>query len=94
MPEPTSLARYGLNCDPFIPSIPVEDLWIPPGADLLSASLESLGSNDSVALLVGEPGLGKSKILADFAATVLHPAQLLEHEAVLDTPTTSEDADA
>jgi general secretion pathway protein A len=57
------LALYGLKYNPFLPSIPVEALWSPPEIDLFSFRLENLITDGGFALICGEPGLGKSKVL-------------------------------
>jgi type II secretory pathway predicted ATPase ExeA len=62
------LAQYGLKWNPFLPNIPVEDLWPPPGIDAFFFRVENLVMDGGFALICGEPGLGKSKIL-----------QMLEH---------------
>jgi len=62
------LAQYGLKWNPFLPDIPVEALWSPQGTDAFFFRVESLVMDGGFALICGEPGLGKSKIL-----------QMLEH---------------
>jgi type II secretory pathway predicted ATPase ExeA len=57
------LAMYGLKWNPFLPSIPVEALWPPPGMDSFFFRVESLVMDGGFALICGEPGLGKSKDL-------------------------------
>jgi type II secretory pathway predicted ATPase ExeA len=57
------LAFYGLKWNPFLPCIPTEGLWSPPGVDNFLFRLESMAMNGGFALVSGEPGLGKSKIL-------------------------------
>ena len=57
------LALYGLEWNPFLPSIPVEDLWPPPEIDLFLFRVENLVMDGGFALISGEAGLGKSKIL-------------------------------
>jgi type II secretory pathway predicted ATPase ExeA len=61
------LALYGLKYNPFLPDIPVEALWPPPHIDVFSFRLENLATAGGFALVSGEPGLGKSKILQLFA---------------------------
>src|SRR5687768_15870390 len=36
------LAFYGLKYNPFLPAVPVEDLWLPPGADAFLFRVETL----------------------------------------------------
>lgn len=62
------LAQYGLKWNPFLPDIPVEDLWHPPRIDSFFFRIENLVMDGGFGLICGEPGLGKSKIL-----------QMLEH---------------
>jgi type II secretory pathway predicted ATPase ExeA len=57
------LAFYGLKWNPFLSCIPAEGLWSPPGVDNFLFRLESMAMNGGFALVSGEPGLGKSKIL-------------------------------
>ena len=57
------LALYGLKYNPFLPDLPNEGLWQPPGWKLFQDRLESLLAQGGFALLWGEPGLGKSKAL-------------------------------
>jgi len=61
------LAFYGLKWNPFLPGVPAEDLWNPPGMDNFLFKLESMSMNGGFALVSGEPGLGKSKILQSIA---------------------------
>ena len=57
------LALYGLKYNPFLPDIPPEALWSPPGIDMFCFRLENLLPHGGFALICGEPGLGKSKVL-------------------------------
>jgi general secretion pathway protein A len=57
------LAFYGLKWNPFLPGIPADGLWSPPGVDNFLFRLESMAANGGFALISGDPGLGKSKIL-------------------------------
>ena len=57
------LAMYGLKWNPFLPSIPVEALWPPPGIEAFFFRVENLVMDGGFALICGEPGLGKSKDL-------------------------------
>ncbi len=56
-------AMYGLKYDPFLPQIPVGDLWQPPGLEAFQFRLRLLVRHGGFALISGEPGLGKSKVL-------------------------------
>lgn len=57
------LALYGLKWNPFMPNIPSEALWPPPGIDNFIFRVENLVMDGGFALICGEPGLGKSKNL-------------------------------
>jgi type II secretory pathway predicted ATPase ExeA len=57
------LALYGLKWNPFLPDLPVEALWPPPGIDNFFFRIENLVMDGGFALICGEPGLGKSKTL-------------------------------
>ena len=57
------LALYGLKWNPFLPDIPQEALWHPPHVDDFVFRLENLVMDGGFALISGEPGLGKSKLL-------------------------------
>ncbi len=73
MNEKKILALYGLKWNPFLPDIPAEALWEPPGIDSFFFRVENLVMDGGFAMICGDPGLGKSKIL-----------QLLDHR--LDGP--------
>lgn len=57
------LALYGLKWNPFLPTIPAEALWAPPGIEHFFHRVENLVMEGGFALICGEPGLGKSKNL-------------------------------
>lgn len=57
------LALYGLKFNPFSSDIPADALWLPPAADLFLSRVEGLTAAGGFALLTGEPGCGKSKLL-------------------------------
>jgi len=57
------LALYGLKWNPFLPGIPVEALWMPPGLENFFFRIEHMVSDGGFALICAEPGLGKSKTL-------------------------------
>jgi type II secretory pathway predicted ATPase ExeA len=67
MNKKTLLALYGLKFNPFAPNIPVDALWSPPGLDGYAFRLDNLVSDGGFAIIAGEPGLGKSKVLHLFA---------------------------
>jgi len=54
---------YGLKYNPFLPHLPKEGLWMPPGAEGFFARLEMMRDMGGFALLTGEPGAGKSQLL-------------------------------
>jgi len=56
-------ALYGLMWNPFLPALPVEALWKPPHVDNFFFRVENLILDGGFALITGEAGLGKSKIL-------------------------------
>jgi type II secretory pathway predicted ATPase ExeA len=56
-------AQYGLKYNPFLPSIPDDDLWKSPGFDMFFFRLENIVLDGGFAMITGEPGLGKSKTL-------------------------------
>lgn len=62
------MALYGCVHLPFSADIPDRALWIPPTAELFLGRVVRLTSGGGFALIVGETGLGKSKILQAAAA--------------------------
>lgn len=63
MNEQVLRSLYGLKYNPFLPGIPVEDLWHPPGIDSFFFRVENLVMDGGFALVSGENGLGKSSVL-------------------------------
>lgn len=63
MSKPDLQARYGLKYNPFLPAIPGDDLWAHPDAEAFFYRIETLVIDGGFALITGEPGLGKSKLL-------------------------------
>lgn len=63
MSDKKLLALYGLKWNPFLPDIPAEALWHPTYVDDFVFRLENLVMDGGFALISGEPGLGKSKLL-------------------------------
>lgn len=61
--EKQLLALYGLKWNPFLSDIPVEAVWTPPQLDSFSFRMESLVMEGGFAMICGDPGLGKSKIV-------------------------------
>lgn len=57
------LAKFGLRFNPFLPHIPGDALWSPPGVELFLKRVESLVQTGGFALICGDPGTGKSKTL-------------------------------
>ena len=63
MSDKDLLALYGLKYNPFLPAIPTDDLWTPPRVESFFFRVENLVMDGGFALISGDPGLGKSKIL-------------------------------
>lgn len=63
MSDPKLLARYGLKYNPFLPAIPSDDLWRSPQAEAFIFGVETLVMDGGFAMVSGEPGLGKSKLM-------------------------------
>lgn len=63
MHDATLRAIYGLKYNPFQPALPTEAIWPLPGADRFAKRVEALIDQGGFALIAGEPGQGKSKIL-------------------------------
>jgi len=63
MNEKKLTALFGLKWNPFLPSIPEESLWEPPGINNFYFRIENLVIDGGFGLISGEAGLGKSKIL-------------------------------
>jgi general secretion pathway protein A len=63
MSDRNLLALYGLKYNPFLPAIPTDNLWTPPGVESFFFRVENLVMDGGFALICGDPGLGKSKVL-------------------------------
>jgi len=63
MSEREIQALYGLKYNPFLPAIPTDELWTPPGVESFFFRVENLVMDGGFALVSGDPGLGKSKVL-------------------------------
>lgn len=61
--EKQLLSLYGLKWNPFLSDIPVEAIWTPPRLDSFSFRMETLVMEGGFAMISGDPGLGKSKVL-------------------------------
>jgi len=70
--DPKVKALFGLKYNPFLPGIPAEDLWMPPGVDMFLYRIETLVMDGGFALISGEPGMGKSKLLHLLATHLEH----------------------
>jgi len=57
------LATFGLKHNPFLPSVPASSLWTPPDAEIFLRRIEHQVSTGGFALITGESGHGKSKLL-------------------------------
>ena len=62
------LTFYGLKYNPFLPGVPVADLWLAPGAEDFLFRVETLVMDGGFGLIGGDPGMGKSKFLHLLAA--------------------------
>jgi type II secretory pathway predicted ATPase ExeA len=71
------LALYGLKYNPFLPAIPQEAMWAHPQSESFFARVESLMSLGGFAMLSGEVGLGKSKILHMLAERLAQHDELI-----------------
>lgn len=63
MKEQKLRALYGLKHNPFSRHIPLDALWRVPGTDAFFLRVENIVLDGGFALITGEPGLGKSKLL-------------------------------
>ena len=63
MSDKQLLALYGLKWNPFHANIPADVIWNPPQLGSFPFRLENLVMDGGFAMISGEPGLGKSKIL-------------------------------
>lgn len=63
MTDATLRAVYGLKYNPFLPALPADALWVPPGAHRFAGRLEALVAQGGFALVTGDVGQGKSKTL-------------------------------
>lgn len=58
---------FGLKYNPFISNIPAEHLWLPPGTEEFFSCVEMMMNYGGFAMITGESGLGKSRILQALA---------------------------
>lgn len=63
-------ARYGFKYNPFLPAVPVEDIWLPDPARLFFERVGAVVRDGGYAAILGEPGLGKSKTTQALAWTL------------------------
>jgi general secretion pathway protein A len=54
---------YSLKFNPFTPDLPVEALWVPPALESFCWRIEQQLGEGGFALVIGEPGSGKSAAL-------------------------------
>ncbi len=54
---------FGLKYNPFLPNLPTESLWVPPGAETFAHRVQAMISQGGFAMITGDPGQGKSKTL-------------------------------
>lgn len=57
------LVPYGLKWNPFSPQLPIEGIAMTPPMESFCGRVESLAREGGFALVVGEPGSGKSVVL-------------------------------
>ena len=62
--------RYGIKYNPFLPAIPVEDIWLSPQVQLFFDRVTALVRDGGFAGIFGDPGLGKSKTAQALAWTL------------------------
>lgn len=72
MSNTTLQSVYGLTFHPFQPDIPAHALWEPANVSLFVSRVEKMVGRGGFALLSGETGLGKSKILQLIAERFRH----------------------
>jgi len=58
---------YGLKYNPFLPDLPPEALFTIPGTERFTQRVQTVAAQGGFALITGDPGLGKSKILQKIA---------------------------
>jgi general secretion pathway protein A len=58
---------YGLKYNPFVPDVPVEDLFTIPGTEPFALRVQAMAAQGGFALIAGDPGVGKSKTLQQIA---------------------------
>ena len=76
MNDKNLMALYGLKYNPFSPAVPADCLWSPPGVEPFVRRVESLVSQGGFALISGEPGMGKSKVLQLLAGQLEQTAEI------------------
>jgi general secretion pathway protein A len=62
--------RYGFKYNPFLPAVPVEDIWLPDRVQLFFDRVAAVIRDGGYAAILGEPGLGKSKTTQALAWTL------------------------
>ena len=85
IPDRELNALFGLKYNPFVPGIPPEYIWQPPGIDVFATRVESLLKYGGFAMISGEPGIGKSKSLQSLSTRLsrLNDVVVGENVAVL-----------
>ncbi len=58
---------YGLKYNPFVPDVPADALFTIPGTEPFALRVQTMAAQGGFALIVGEPGVGKSKTLQQIA---------------------------
>mgnify|MGYP002629457251 CR=1 FL=1 len=67
--------RYGFKHNPFLPTVPVEDIWLPPRVRLFFQRVSALIRDGGYGAIVGDPGLGKSKTAQALAWTLTRQSE-------------------
>lgn len=63
--------RYGLTKDPFSKDVPVDELYLHPGAEAALARLKATLQGRRSGVLTGDPGVGKTFVIRALEANLL-----------------------
>lgn len=79
------LGHFGLNHPPFTKAIADAELWLPPSKKEIVSGLEQATAEHASALVVGEPGVGKTCVLRALRQCLPQPGYRLTycHNATL-----------
>jgi len=64
-------SRYGLTKDPFSKDVPVDELYVHPGAEAAVARLKATVQGRRSGVLTGDPGVGKTFVIRALEAKLL-----------------------